>query len=195
MKRNLQFCFPSYAPLMAACKSELIATDRYVSPVGAHLSPFTDWATAATNIQAAIDASAAGDRVWVTNGLYDTGGRIVAGGLLSNRVALTTAVTVESVNGPEATIIAGGQTPVSINGPASARCAWLTNGATLSGFTLTNGATLAVVSYFSGGGAYCRAPSATLTNCIIWGNSAAGNGGGVCQGTLCNCVILSNTAH
>ncbi|MGO8928177.1 MAG: PKD domain-containing protein [Limisphaerales bacterium] len=193
MKRNLQFCFLLCAAY-GGLQSELIATDRYVSPVGAHQPPFTDWASAATNIQAAIDVSAAGDKVWVTNGLYDTGGRIVAGGSLSNRVALTTAVTVGSVNGPEATIIAGGQTPVSINGPASARCAWLTNGATLSGFTLTNGATLAVVSDFSGGGAYCRAPSATLTNCIIWGNSAAGNGGGVCQGTLCNCVILSNTA-
>ena len=193
MKRNLHFCFLLCAAY-GGLQSELIATDRYVSPVGAHLAPFTDWATAATNIQAAIDASAAGDKVWVTNGLYDTGGRIVAGGSLSNRVALTTIVTVQSVNGPEATIIAGARTPATTNGPASARCAWLTNGATLSGFTLTNGATLAVASDFNGGGAYCRGVSATLTNCIIGGNSAAGGGGGVYQGTVRGCVILSNTA-
>ncbi|MCX6928965.1 MAG: PKD domain-containing protein, partial [Verrucomicrobia bacterium] len=158
--------------------------------------PFTDWATAATNIQAAIDASAAGDKVWVTNGLYDTGGRIIAGGALSNRVALTTALTVQSVNGPEATIIAGARTAVITNGTASMRCAWLTNGATLSGFTLTNGATLGVAIDLNrhGGGAYCRDASATLTNCIVSGNAAASTGGGVYQGTLCNCRILNNAA-
>jgi hypothetical protein len=193
MKKELQLCFLLCAAY-DGLQSELFATERYVSPVGAHVSPFTDWPTAATNIQAAIDASAAGDKVWVTNGLYDSGAQIAAGGSLSNRVTLTKAVTVQSVNGPVATIIAGRRTPASTNGSVSVRCVWLTNGATLSGFTLTNGATLAVSADFNGGGAYCRAVSATLTNCIIWGNSAAGNGGGVYQGTLYNCQILSNTA-
>src|ERR1700690_1169322 len=85
MKKILQLCVLLCAAY-GGLQGKVIATDRYVSPVGAHLSPFTDWATAATNIQAALDASAAGDRVWVTNGVYDTGGRIVAGGSLSNRV-------------------------------------------------------------------------------------------------------------
>jgi hypothetical protein len=37
--------------------------------------PYTNWAIAATTIQAAVDAAAYGDLVLVTNGVYDSGGR------------------------------------------------------------------------------------------------------------------------
>ena len=36
---------------------------NYVSLDGSHLHPFTNWATAATNIQDAIDAASSGDTV------------------------------------------------------------------------------------------------------------------------------------
>ena len=42
----------------------------YVSPSGQHTWPFTNWATAATNIQAAIDVAGAGTHVNVTQGVY-----------------------------------------------------------------------------------------------------------------------------
>ncbi len=97
--------------------------------------PYADWSTAATNIQDAIDASSSGDQIWVTNGIYQTGGRVVSGSS-TNRIALTKAVTVQSVNGPWVTIIQGGG---MTTGTAAIRCAWLTNNAALVGFTLTWG--------------------------------------------------------
>ena len=42
----------------------------YVSPSGSQVFPYTNWTTAATNIQAAVDAGADGTVIWVTNGLY-----------------------------------------------------------------------------------------------------------------------------
>ena len=52
---------------------------RYVSLSGGHIPPFTNWADAARDIQTAIDASENDDTVFVTNGVYATGGRVVPG--------------------------------------------------------------------------------------------------------------------
>jgi len=35
----------------------ILAVTNYVSKTGAHISPFTSWANAATNIQAAVDVA------------------------------------------------------------------------------------------------------------------------------------------
>src|SRR5271169_5735476 len=73
--------------------------------------PYADWSSAATNIQDAVDASTNGDLILVTNGLYATGERLVPANSTTNRLAVTNAVTVQSVNGPAGTIIQGYQVP------------------------------------------------------------------------------------
>src|SRR5512136_1928021 len=103
--------------------------------------PYDTWANAAHVIQDAVDTAQTGDTVLVAGGVYVTGGRAVGTNVLVNRVAIDRAITVESLMGPEVTVIQGGKAPGGGNGDGAIRCVYLTNGASLSGFTLTNGAT------------------------------------------------------
>ena len=153
-------------------------------------TPYATWATAATNIQDAVDIAAPGDQVLVTNGVYRTGGRI-ATGALTNRVAVTKPLIIQSVNGPGVTIIEGNP----IYGSTAVRCVYLTNGAALSGFTLTNGATgtwEGAPTDQSGGGIFSESTNALVSNCVLVSNAAWYFAGGAFGGTLSNCTLLGN---
>ena len=177
------------------------ATTLYVNVANpAPAAPFTNWAMAATDIQTAIDAANSGDTILVTNGIYQTGGR-VANGALTNRVVISKPVTVQSVNGAGATIILGNlvanQSQLNTNGYRSVRCAYLTNGAVLAGFTLTNGGTWLQSTNpndRSGAVVWCE-PTAVISNCVITAGYAYYSGGGVYQGNCFNCLIVSNGAN
>ncbi|HOX03912.1 MAG TPA: hypothetical protein P5555_16545 [Candidatus Paceibacterota bacterium] len=90
-------------PLFFLLSQGTRATQLYVSLAGYHVPPFTNWVNAATNIQAAVDAASPGDTVWVTNGVYATGGRVIHG-IMTNRVAVNKPLTLQSLHGPEVTI-------------------------------------------------------------------------------------------
>ncbi len=172
-----------------------------VDAAGANpVSPYSTWATAATTIQDAVDSAAAGDIVLATNGVYATGGRVMAGNL-TNRVVLNKPVTVTSVNGYSATVIQGAWDPASTNGtgPGAVRCLQIGGGGVLNGFTLRNGSTRATGDYGqsgpleTGGGVWCPASGGVVANCLLT-NDSAYYGGGIAYGTLNNSLVVHNLA-
>jgi hypothetical protein len=161
------------------------------------ISPYADWTTAATNIQDAVDASTNGDLILVTNGIYATGGRkwYDSG---TNRVTLTNAVTLQSVNGPAVTQIVGGWVAGTGSILTNAvRCVAMGNNAVLSGFTLTNGEA-GWGNYPNGGGmsqVLSISAAGTVTNCVLINNlSTNGIGGGAYRVRLVDCQIIGNYA-
>jgi hypothetical protein len=169
------------AALLLSSIGSALAEVHYVDVNSTNATPpYFSWSTAATNIQDAVDAAMAGDEILVTNGIYATGGRD------GNRVKVDKQLNVRSVNGPQFT---------SIDGGGSNRCASVTDGATLSNFTLTNGYSF----YYGGGGVFCG-PNAIVSNCVITGNrhdlyqESPFGGGGAYGGTLNNCTLTGNSA-
>lgn len=201
----------SFLPRMAFIAVALPAyaqTNHFVWTGGGDTSPFTNWATAAHDIQPAIDAAANGDIIWVTNGVYDTGGTNgypVPARTLTNRVAIYKAVTVSSVNGPSHTSIAGRWNnplgdPANTNdvyGDAAVRCVYMAADSMLIGFTLANGATRQDTSQADGmcGGVLGAGSDAvSVSNCVISGNRSFTHGAGAYSVTLYNSTLAGNTA-
>jgi hypothetical protein len=188
------FLFILFASLWIPSSS--LAETRYVNVNSTNpVAPYTNWSTAATTIQGAADISADGDLVLVTNGYYQTGGttNFPNGSYLTNRVAITKAITVQSVNGPGVTFIVG-RGPL---GNSAIRGVAMAQGAVLSGFTVSNGYTttagLPDIDK-SGGGVWCSDVSSVLTNCIVTDNVSGKDGGGVYRGMLYNCSLVHNSA-
>ena len=176
----------------ATCHSPLAtshADTHYVSPSGNHIPPFTNWTDAARTIQAAIDAASSNDVVLVTNGVYEAGSTRAGGA--PTRAAVTNKLIVMSVNGPDVTAVVG-RGPL---GETAIRCAYLADGALLSGFTLTNGHTRTVDDGASrdGGGVFCET-GAVVSNCLVAGCRADADGGGVYGGRVVHCSVTGCSA-
>ncbi len=160
--------------------------------------PYTSWSTAATNVQTAVALTQNGDTVEVNPGVYrpKSFGTIVYGSM--NSVALTNAITLLAVAGPQVTAIVGNQ-----------RCVYVGANAFLSGFSLVNGSAPNfgnTVTNQSGGGAWCEA-SGVISNCIFGGtnfpyangvtpsnSNVAVYGGGDYGGTVYNSTFMGNNA-
>ncbi|NCC51951.1 MAG: hypothetical protein EOM20_12140 [Spartobacteria bacterium] len=193
---------------------------NYVSKTGGHISPYTSWATAATNINAALNAS----HNWGKSGeVY------VAEGTYQERISVMHGVTVKGVDGPTRSFLLG-------SGSTSENM--LYHGATLDGFTITafrkgvciydgtlqnchvvsntyrygSGAGIEIVGpalvdrclvaynhcndYESGGGVCAWHTNAIIRNSIIKGNMTRyGTGGGIYGGQVYNCTVVDNYAR
>ncbi|MBP7830184.1 MAG: hypothetical protein KA248_09735 [Kiritimatiellae bacterium] len=165
------FVFPIIGNLLFAGAAPA-QTTHYVVPVNPGAAPpFTSWATAATNIQDAVDACAPGDTVLLTNGTYYT----------PDWTWVTNAVTVTSVNGPAVTI-------VDRQGDDEG-CFWISHSnAVVERLSLTGG------GFEEGGGAYIEY-AGTLRDCWVYENYAFSGGAGVYLyegGVVSNCNIWYN---
>ncbi len=162
--------------------------------------PYGDWSTAALTIQVAVDAATKGDLILVNDGFYQDGWRTTTTSGLparveTNRLVLAKPVTVQSLNGPSRAFISGN---------SMYRCAWLTNGAVLNGFTLIYGAAgwsqpsygrlFTTVSGDGGGATGPLVGGGILNNCLLEACTATGSGGGAYGLTLQACAISDNQA-
>ncbi len=169
----------------------------YVATNGSDAADGQSWATAKQTIQAAVDACVIpGGVVWVSNGVYNTGGRVM--NEHSNRVVVTNAITVRSVNGPDVTRIHGATDPGSTNayncGSNAVRGVYLSGGASLFGFTVAGGRSSASGWNRVAGGILCISTEETISNCVVVGNAAILYGGGVFSGTITHSEISYNEA-
>ena len=158
--------------LIFFASQKVFAVTNYVSKTGGHISPFTNWANAATNIQAAVDAASDGNAIIVSNGTY----------ILNSEIDVNKSLRIQSLSESELTIIDGNN---------SVRCFKLYDYNTvISGFTITNG-NPGIHLTDVGGGASCLGTNPIITNCVIAGNTA-GRGGGIYKGSVYNCIINGN---
>lgn len=188
---------PMLGLLFLAAPTGARADDHYVAQGNQTPShPYESWTTAASNIQDAISAAAAGDTVWVSNGVYATGGvtNCPVNNDLTNRVAITNAITVCSANNdPEKTIIKGAG---PYGSAAAVRCVYMAANTKLIGFTLTNGCTYGLINELNGYGGGVNSPNTTaiISNCIF-ANNYAFHRAGVNRGTVYNSRFYGNVAQ
>ena len=164
--------------------SSALADTHYVRPTCAGSSSnYTTWATAATNIQDAVNAASDNDTVLVTNGTYyytRPAFTNVPKVMSNSMVVVTKGITITSVNGTNATIVNGNR-PTFTN-----RCFYIDHAdAVLEGFKLTD-----TYGRYSGGGVYLV--NGLVQNCYFYRTRAYSKGGGVyiAGGIVQDCTMI-----
>ncbi len=190
------FLFGSFVALSVFGDTHYVAVTN-LTPV----APYTDWAYAATNIQDAVDVAEAGDTVLVGDGYYAVGGRTMIDGI-PNRVAITNAISLRSLNGAGMTTISAQPSPQQLEngmivyGPSEERRGvWLTGGSRIDGFTVTGGRAYLYYGSGCGGGVYGSGSANVVANCILSNNIASAQGAGVFGCSAHNCMIVGNLTY
>lgn len=167
--------------LLMLAQTSVCATEYFVRQDGNNANDGKSWANAKAGIQAAVDATAAGDIVTVSNGTYTSSVSVP-----SYALVLTNTITVRSVNGPGLTLIDAGNVDTRRVAKVNAE------GAMLEGFTLTKGSNNDWID--NGGPAAVLLEAGQVTNCILTGNKSYLLGTVyVNGGTLTDCIVRGNT--
>lgn len=154
-----------------------ISGARYVSLSGIDKYPYTNWYTAAKDLQTAIHATHAGDNIYVADGAFE----------IAVPVICSTAMVIRSVNGPEWTTLrqtSGTSGVVVLSGA----------GVVLDGFTLEHGVNTQSGAFGAGA---TVVNGAEIRNSILQYNTnqAAGGAGGLVLtngAKAVNCLIIRN---
>lgn len=184
----------------AAIDTHYVWTNSPSPSAGPGATSYTNWDTAAHDIQSAINSAESGDTVLVTNGVYTNS---LNGTMNTNQVQIIRKpLKLLSVNGPEVTIIDGNY-PFVTN-----RCIYAsTSGVEIIGFTVRNGIVTNGLTHGYGAGIYMP-KGGIVRNCIVSGNQVTASGGtsygaaGISLGVptdithtglVDNCWIVNNT--
>ncbi len=173
---------------------QVLGSVVYASPAGGHTFPFVSWATAATNLQDAVNAAPASGTVLASNGVF----------ILRNKLIVGKGILIQGMNNAVDTIIKGDYR-IELN-HSNVRFEKLTVRET-KGISMTAGTVRDCILetnylYSTEGGAGIRMTGGLIERCILRHNRTYGNmnawsyGGGLylTGGHVRNCLIVANEA-
>ena len=150
----------------------LTGTYWYVATFGSDTNAGTNWATAFATVSNGVAHATNGQTVMVMDGTYN----------LSDKLVVTNAIALRSVNGASTTTLRVGGALEIVN---------LNNaGAAVDGFRMTGSSGLGWTSHGA-----VKVQAGTLRNCLVDGNRVGGGGGvDLIGGLVAGCTIITNTA-
>ena len=159
------------AVMVCAAGNGAIAANIYVYGAEGDDSNTGGWSDPVKTIQRGVDLAEDGDRVWVDEGTYSTGGRVMG---VTNRIYIDKNITL-SAAAKKKVIVKGNRTL----GDDAVRCLyvnWNTTNVRVNGITFMYGGTSASDQ---GGGARILGDDTIVSNCVFRDCIAASQGGGV----------------